>query len=104
MGGRTRPSPRRAGLPYPRHTTATLPAPFGLPTRPPSPAQAGWCEGVVQQRNESSGKKFKVDGEFVNFLVYYEADKNLSSHVLKTDGYAWGADAAPGSWVLLTKA
>ena len=61
----------------------------------------GWCTGIVESRNDD--RRFKVDGDFVNFWVYYEVDKNLSRHVLLLEDYAHGADAPENAWVLLDK-
>ena len=46
---------------------------------------------------------FKLEGDFVNFWVYYPLDNNLSKHVLEVEGYAWGESADWDSWVLLDK-
>ena len=43
-------------------------------------------------------RRFKIDGEVVNFHVHYEIDDDTSRHVLSLDSYG-GAEA--GSWVLL---
>ena len=43
-------------------------------------------------------RRFKMEGEVVNFFVHYEIDDNTSRHVLKLDGY--GGDDVD-SWVLL---
>ena len=40
----------------------------------------------------------KIDGDVVNFWVYYEIDDDTSKHVLTLDTY--GGDGV-GSWVLL---
>jgi len=61
----------------------------------------GWCEGEVRERN--TNKRLKIDGDHVNFYVYYAMDDNLSKHVLELEGYAWGPDADVDSWVLLSK-
>ena len=56
----------------------------------------GWCVGVIREANKD--KRYKVDGEVVNFWVHYEIDDNTSRHVLTLDAY--GGDAVD-SWVLL---
>ena len=43
-------------------------------------------------------RRFKLDGEVVNFYVHYEIDDERSMHVLTLDTY--GGDEV-GSWVLL---
>ena len=43
-------------------------------------------------------RRFKLDGEVVNFYVHYEIDDDRSRHVLTLDTY--GGDEV-GSWVLL---
>ena len=63
--------------------------------------QVGWVEGVIEERN--TNPRFKLDGDFVNFWVYYQLDNNCSKHVLETDMYAWGPEAEADSWVLLTE-
>ena len=48
---------------------------------------------------EANGdKRFKVDGEVVNFYIHYEIDDNKSKHVLTLAKY--GGDGTD-SWVLL---
>ena len=56
----------------------------------------GWCVGVVAEAN--GDRRFKLDGEVVNFKVHYEIDDNTSKHVLTLDAY--GGEGV-GSWVLL---
>ena len=60
----------------------------------------GWCEGIVEERNQDD--RFQLDGDHVNFWVYYSLDDNLSKHVLEVEDYAHGPDAPDGSWVLLS--
>ena len=56
----------------------------------------GWCVCVIKEAN--GDRRFKMEGEVVNFFVHYEIDDNTSRHVLKLDGY--GGDDVD-SWVLL---
>ena len=56
----------------------------------------GWCVGIIKEAN--GDRRFKMEGEVVNFFVHYEIDDNTSRHVLKLDGY--GGDDVD-SWVLL---
>jgi hypothetical protein len=62
--------------------------------------EVGWCEGTVDERNTEEEEE--MDGDTVNFKVYYPIDQNLSSHVLEEVDYAWGPEAAISSWVLLS--
>ena len=57
----------------------------------------GWCSGVIEKTN--SDKSRIIDGDMVNFMVYYEVDDDLSNHVLQLDGYV--PDGPANSWVLL---
>ena len=43
-------------------------------------------------------RRFKIDGEVVNFYVHYEIDDDTSRHVLKLEAY--GGEST-NSWVLL---
>ena len=56
----------------------------------------GWCVGVIKEAN--GDKRFKMDGEVVNFFVHYEIDDDTSKHVLTLDTYG---GSGVGSWVLL---
>ena len=56
----------------------------------------GWCVGVITEAG--TDRRFKLDGEVVNFYVHYEIDDERSMHVLTLDTY--GGDEV-GSWVLL---
>eukprot|EP00966_Prymnesium_polylepis_P022050 506753-Prymnesium_polylepis.1 len=38
----------------------------------------GWCVGVITEAN--GDKRFKVNGEVVNFYIHYEIDDNQSKH------------------------
>jgi len=60
-------------------------------------ADVGWCSGVIEKANGDKSKT--VDGDMVNFLVYYEMDDDLSRHVLELDKY--NPDGPANSWVLL---
>ena len=60
----------------------------------------GWCEGIIEKANGDKSKT--VDGDMINFEIYYERDDNLSRHVLELDSYA--PDGPPNSWVLLKAA
>ena len=51
-----------------------------------------------RKREANGDKRFKMDGEVVNFFVHYEIDDDTSRHVLTLDAY--GGDEV-GSWVLL---
>ena len=57
----------------------------------------GWCSGVIKRTNSDESKI--IDGDMVNFMVYYEVDDDLSNHVLQLDGYV--PDGPANSWVLL---
>ena len=57
----------------------------------------GWCKGEIKKANMD--KRKTVDGDMVNFFVYYEADGDTSRHVLELDNYA--PDGPENSWVLL---
>jgi len=61
----------------------------------------GWCEGLIEARNDE--KRFRIDGDFVNFWVHYPIDNNLSRHNLELTDYAFGPEAEMDSWVLLTQ-
>jgi hypothetical protein len=52
--------------------------------------------GVVKEAN--GDKRRKMNGDVINFLVYYEIDNNISQHVLTLEKYG-GEDV--GAWVLL---
>ena len=52
--------------------------------------------GVVTEAN--GDRRYKLDGEVVNFKVHYEIDDDTSKHVLALDTY--GSEDV-GSWVLL---
>ena len=56
----------------------------------------GWCVGVIKEAN--GDRRFKINGEVVNFHVYYEIDDDTSKHVLTLDTYG---GSGVGSWVLL---
>ena len=43
----------------------------------------GWCVGVIKEAN--GDKRFKHEGEVVNFWVHYEIEDDTSRHVLKLD-------------------
>ena len=51
---------------------------------------------MIKEANKD--KRFKMDGEVVNFWVHYEIDGDTSRHVLSLDTY--GGEEV-GSWVLL---
>ena len=56
----------------------------------------GWCVGIIKEAN--GDRRFKMDGEAVNFYVHYEMDDDTSRHVLQLATYGGeGVD----SWVLL---
>ena len=55
-----------------------------------------WCVGIIKEAN--GDRRFKMDGEVVNFYVHYEIDDDTSRHVLKLDKYG---DDEVDSWVLL---
>ena len=64
-------------------------------------APAGWGVFLASpggRRQKKIRVRFKIDGEVVNFIVYYEIDDNDSRHVLTREGY--GGEGV-GSWVLL---
>ena len=56
----------------------------------------GWCLGKVTERNTDSMRQ--IDGDVVNYLVYYAVDNDTSEHNLQLGHY--GGDDY-GSWVLL---
>ena len=56
----------------------------------------GWCVGLIKEAN--GDRRFKMEGEVINFFVHYEIDDNTSRHVLKLDKY--GCDDVD-AWVLL---
>jgi len=60
-------------------------------------ADIGWCSGVIEKANGDRSKT--VDGDMVNFEIYYDVDGDLSSHVLELGKYQ--ADGPADSWVLL---
>ena len=57
----------------------------------------GWCVGVIKEANIGDRRR-KIDGDVVNFAVYYEIDDDTSMHVRPLNPYG-GEDV--GSWVLL---
>ena len=57
----------------------------------------GWCSGIIKKANGDTSKT--VDGDVVNFEIYYEVDKDLSHHVLDLAMYV--PDGPANSWVLL---
>ena len=57
----------------------------------------GWTAGVIEKVNGDKSKL--IDGEMVNFEVYYELDNDLSRHVLKLEKCT--PDGPAHSWVLL---
>jgi len=60
-------------------------------------ADVGWCSGVIEKANGDKSKT--VDGDMVNFEIYYEMDDDLSRHVLEMEKYL--PDGPANSWVLL---
>ena len=48
-------------------------------------ASVGWCVGIVKEAN--TDRRFKMDGEVVNFRIHYELDDDTSSHVLSLAAY-----------------
>jgi hypothetical protein len=50
------------------------------------------------KRPINGDRRRKIDGDVVNFAVYYEIDDDTSMHVLTLNAYG-GEDV--GSWVLL---
>ena len=63
-------------------------------------ADVGWCSGVIEKANGDKSKT--VDGDMVNFEIYYEMDDDLSRHVLELEKYM--PDGPANSWVLLEQA
>ena len=63
-------------------------------------ADVGWCSGVIEKANGDKSKT--VDGDMVNFEIYYEMDDDLSRHVLEMEKYL--PDGPANSWVLLETA
>ena len=59
-------------------------------------SSVGWCVGVINKAN--GDRRYKMDGEVINFYVHYEIDDDTSAHVLTLDAY--GGEGT-GSWVLL---
>ena len=59
-------------------------------------ASVGWCVGVIKEAN--TDRRFRMDGEVVNFYVHYEIDDDTSRHVLALESYG---GTEPSSWVLL---
>ena len=57
----------------------------------------GWCSGVIEKANGDKSKT--INGDMVNFEIYYETDDDLSRHVLVLDKYR--PDGPANSWVLL---
>jgi hypothetical protein len=55
----------------PKHRSSRL-----IPSRPTPP----------QVRERNTNKRLKIDGDHVNFYVYYAMDDNLSKHVLELEG------------------
>ena len=43
-------------------------------TRACGAPSVGWCVGVIKEAN--SDRRYKLDGEVVNFYVHYEIDDN----------------------------
>ena len=74
-------APRAAATPE----AAPLPADQSLPSK-----------AAVKEAN--GDKRRKMNGDVINFLVYYEIDDNISQHVLTLEKYG-GEDV--GAWVLL---
>ena len=66
-------------------------------------AAVGWCEGVIIRRNKDARRK--LDGQPVNFFVYYEIDAQEAAHVLQLNLLVLSAAAvaaAPiNAWALL---
>ena len=60
----------------------------------------GWCSGVIEKANGDKSKT--INGDMVNFEIYYETDDDLSRHVLVLDKYR--PDGPANSWVLLEHA
>ena len=57
-------------------------------------ASVGWCVGVIKEAN--TDRRFRMDGEVVNFYVHYEIDGDTSAHVLKLEDYGGNDENA---WV-----
>ena len=57
----------------------------------------GWISGVIEKANGDKSKL--INGDMVNFEVYYEVDDDLSRHVLQLDSYK--PDGPANAWVLL---
>ena len=55
-----------------------------------------WAE-IIEKVNSDKSKV--IDGDMVNFEVYYELDNDLSRHVLEMEKYL--PDGPANSWVLL---
>ena len=62
-------------------------------------AEHGWCSGVIERTNSDTSKM--IDGDMVNFMVYYEVDDEEVPTALRLDEY--GAEDEFG-WVLLEAA
>ena len=57
----------------------------------------GWIAGVIEKVNSDKSKV--IDGDMVNFRVYYEFENDLSNHVLQLEKCT--PDGPAHSWVLL---
>jgi hypothetical protein len=66
-------------------------------------AAVGWCEGVIVRRNKDARRK--LDGQQVNFYVFYEIDAQEAAHVLQLSMHVQSAAAAAAApinaWALL---
>ena len=63
---------------------------------PPKSHRNPPCSRVITEAG--TDRRFKIDGEVVNFYVHYEIDDDTSRHVLTCEAYGGDGD---GSWVLL---
>ena len=90
------PEPPPAAVLEPKHAAQEMLVGTSLLYRWPS---VGWCVGIIKEAN--GDRRIKIDGEVVNFWVYYHIDDDTSKHVLTLDAY--GGDGV-GSWVLLEEA
>ena len=63
---------------------------------PPKSHRKPPCSRVITEAG--TDRRFKIDGEVVNFYVHYEIDDDTSRHVLTCEAYGGDGD---GSWVLL---
>ena len=59
----------------------------------------GWCIGKLVARNKD--RRFKINGNLVNFMAKFDIDEGTAQLSLKLTDYDTSPDAAYDSWLML---